>query len=494
MNSNIKTAIVIGSGFGGISSALRLRAMGYNVKIYEKLDQLGGRARVFKKDGFTFDAGPTVITAPFLFDELYQIFNKKRSNYVKFVELNPWYQFYFHDGSIFNYGGTIEDTEKEIQKYSSQDVEGYRKLVKMSEKIFDVGFTKLSHAPFHNFFFMIKQIPTLIKLKSYLTVYQLVSKYIKNSNLHKALSIQPLLLGGNPLTTTSIYNLIHFLERKWGVHYAIGGTGAIIKGLKKLMIEENIEINLNSEVKEIILKKKMAKGIRLKNDKEVLSDIVVFNGDPTHAYLNMIPQSRTWSKRKINGLELSMGLFVIFFGTKKKYPNVEHHTIWMGKRFEGLLKEIFGGKYLPNDFSLYLHRPTASDSSMAPKDCDCFYVLSPVPNLKSRINWKKEGNKYKKKILNALEKTLLPGLSKNLKTSFYMTPEDFSKDYLSYKGSGFSISPIFTQSAWFRYNNKSEDFKNLFFVGAGTHPGAGVPGVLSSAKVLENILNSHSRG
>ena len=233
MNSKIKSAIVIGSGFGGISSALRLRAMGYNVKLFEKLDQLGGRARVFKRKGYTFDAGPTVITAPFLFDELFQLFNKKRDDYVKFVELNPWYQFYFEDGKVFNYGGTIQDTEKEIQKFSKKDVEGYKKLVKMSEKIFETGFTKLSHVPFHNFFFMIKQIPKLFRLKSYLTVYQLVSKYIKNPNLHKALSIQPLLLGGNPITTTSIYNLIHFLERKWGVHYAIGGTGAIVKALNK---------------------------------------------------------------------------------------------------------------------------------------------------------------------------------------------------------------------------------------------------------------------
>ena len=494
MNSKIKSAIVIGSGFGGISSALRLRAMGYNVKLFEKLDQLGGRARVFKRKGYTFDAGPTVITAPFLFDELFQLFNKKRENYVKFVELNPWYQFYFDDGKVFNYGGTIQDTEKEIQKFSKKDVEGYKKLVKMSEKIFETGFTKLSHVPFHDFFFMIKQIPKLFRLKSYLTVYQLVSKYIKNPNLHKALSIQPLLLGGNPITTTSIYNLIHFLERKWGVHYAIGGTGAIVKALNKLMMEEDIEINLNSEVSKIIFDNKKAIGIKLRNNKEFFSDIVVFNGDPTHAYLNMIPKARRWTQKKIDKLELSMGLFVIFFGTKKKYPKVEHHTIWMGKRFEGLLKDIFEGDYLPQDFSLYLHRPSASDKKMAPKDCDCFYVLSPVPNLKSKINWDIEGKEYKERILKALEKTLLPNLSKYLDVSFYMTPENFSTDYLSYKGSGFSISPIFKQSAWFRFNNKSEDFKNLFFVGAGTHPGAGVPGVLSSAKVLENILMSDSRG
>ena len=487
-----QSAIVIGSGFGGLSSALRLRALGFEVKVFEKLNQLGGRARVFKKDGYTFDAGPTVITAPFLFDELFTLFNKQRKDYVSFVELNPWYQFYFDDGSVFNYGGTVKDTEKEISKFSIKDVKGYRDLVKMSEKIFNVGFTELSHVPFHDFFFMIKQIPKLIKLKSYLTVYQLVSKYIKNPNIKKALSIQPLLLGGNPITTTSIYNLIHFLERKWGVHYAMGGTGAIIKALKKLSIEEKIQINLNTEVQEILFSGNKAVGIKLRNDKKIYSDVIVFNGDPTYAYSKMIPKkyNKRWNAKKIKNLELSMGLFVLFFGTKKKYPKVEHHTIWMGKRFKGLLQEIFNGHHLPKDFSLYLHRPSATDENMAPKGHDSFYVLSPVPNLNSKVNWKKEAESYKLKIIKALEKTIMPKLSKELTVCFYMTPEDFERDYLSYKGSGFSLSPIFTQSAWFRFNNKSEDFKNLFFVGAGTHPGAGVPGVLSSSKVLENILKS----
>ena len=492
MKNDIKSAIVVGSGFGGLAAALRLKYLGYDVTLLEKLNQVGGRARVFKKDGFIFDAGPTVITAPFLFDELFKLFDKKRTDYVSFVELDPWYQFYFDDGRVFNYGGTIKDTEEEIKKFNYEDVKGYRKLVGMSEKIFNVGFNELSHVPFDNFWFMLKQIPKLVKLKSYLTVYQLVSKYIKNPFLKKALSIQPLLLGGNPISTTSIYNLIHFLERKWKVHYAVGGTGAIVKALKKLMVEESINVKTNIEVKKILFKDKKAIGVELLNDKKMFSDIVVFNGDPSHAYLKMIPQKlvKRWNKKKIEKLEFSMGLFVIFFGTDKIYNNVEHHTIWMGKRFEGLLKDIFSGDHLPDDFSLYLHRPTATDKTTAPKNCDSFYVLSPVPNLKSKICWQEEGESYKNKILKALENTILPGLSNHLKTCFYMTPVDFKNDYLSYNGSGFSISPIFSQSAWFRFNNKAEDFENLFFVGAGTHPGAGVPGVLSSAKVLENILKN----
>lgn len=488
-----KSAIVIGSGFGGISSALRLKALGYDVSVYEKLNQLGGRARVFKKNGFTFDAGPTVITAPFLFDELFNLFKKKREDYVKFVPLNPWYQFYFNDNkSYFNYGGTIKDTEDEIKKFDPIDVFGYRKLVKMSEKIFDTGFNKLSHVPFHSFLFMLKQLPSLLKLKSYLTVSQLVAKYIKNEQIKRALSIQPLLLGGNPFTTTSIYNLIHFLERKWGVHYAVGGTGAIIGALAKLMREEGIKIKVNKQVKKIKLENNTAVGIELEDNKFVSSNIIVSNSDPAYVYNNMIDKRKikTWKKKKIDSCEFSMGLFVIFFGTKKQYKNIEHHTIWMGERFKGLLNDIFKKKKLAKDFSLYLHRPTATDKSMAPKGSDCFYVLSPVPNLSSNIDWSQRAETYKEEILEALEKSILPNLRQNITTCFYMTPDDFKRDYLSEYGSGFSISPIFKQSAWFRFNNKSEDFKNLYFVGAGTHPGAGVPGVISSAKVLENLLKN----
>ena len=488
-----KTAIIVGSGFGGIAASLRMRSLGYQVSIFEKLNQLGGRARVFKKSGFTFDAGPTVITAPFLFDELFKLFNKNRKDYVDFVKLEPWYRFYFSSNNkFFNYSSSLRETEKEIAKFNNSDVKGYRKLLEISEKIFNVGFEKLSFVPFHDFFFMIRQIPTLIKLKSYLSVYKLVSKYIKNEQIRQAFSIQPLLLGGNPLDTTSIYNLIHFLERKWGVFYAMGGTGKIIQGFEKLMKEEQIKIFKNTEVTEIITNGNIAEGIKV-GDKKIFADKLIINSDPAYTYKNLIQSDKKkWTDKKIANMEYSMGLFVIYFGTTKKYKNVAHHTIWMGKRYEGLLKDIFKNRILADDFSLYLHRPTATDKSMAPKNCDCFYVLSPVPNLKNPINWSQEGKTYERKILEALDQTILPGLIKNLKICFHMTPNDFQKDYNSLYGSGFSISPIFTQSAWFRFHNKSENFKNLYFVGAGSHPGAGVPGVISSAKVLENIVRNES--
>lgn len=486
-----KKAIVVGSGFGGIASSLRLKALGYDVTLLEKLEQLGGRARVFKKKGYTFDAGPTVITAPFLFDELFNLFSKKRENYVKFKRLDPMYNFYFNQNKkSFNYFDKVEDSLKEIAKFDPKDVEGYKNLLKMSERIYKVGFDKLSFTPFHNFFFMIRQIPSLIKLKSYLTVFQLVSKYIKNEQIKQALSIQPLLLGGNPLETTSIYNLIHYLERKWGVHYAMGGTGAIIRAFEKLMNEEKIKINKNTDVKEIIFKNNKAIGVKAQNGRELFGEKIILNCDPAYAYKHIIKKKKKWSDKKIDKLDFSMGLFVIYFGTKKKYNKIAHHTIWMGKRYEGLLKDIFNRKILADDFSLYLHRPTATDKSMAPKNCDSFYVLSPVPNLKSGIDWNVTGLNYRKKILKALEKTILPNLNKNLTVCFHMSPEDFKKDYHSLYGSGFSISPIFRQSAWFRFHNQSESFENLYFVGAGSHPGAGVPGVISSAKVLENILKN----
>ena len=486
-----KKAIVVGSGFGGIASSLRLKALGYDVTLLEKLEQLGGRARVFKKKGYTFDAGPTVITAPFLFDELFNLFSKKRENYVKFKRLDPMYNFYFNQNKkSFNYFDKVEDSLKEIAKFDAKDVEGYKNLLKMSERIYKVGFDKLSFTPFHNFFFMIRQIPSLIKLKSYLTVFQLVSKYIKNEQIKQALSIQPLLLGGNPLETTSIYNLIHYLERKWGVHYAMGGTGAIIRAFEKLMNEEKIKINKNTDVKEIIFKNNKAIGVKAQNGRELFGEKIILNCDPAYAYKHIIKKKKKWSDKKIDKLDFSMGLFVIYFGTKKKYHKIAHHTIWMGKRYEGLLKDIFNKKILADDFSLYLHRPTATDKSMAPKNCDSFYVLSPVPNLKSGIDWNVTGLNYRKKILKALEKTILPNLNENLTVCFHMSPEDFKKDYHSLYGSGFSISPIFRQSAWFRFHNQSESFENLYFVGAGSHPGAGVPGVISSAKVLENILKN----
>ena len=486
---NSDTAIVIGGGFGGIASALRLKKLGYQTILIDNNHELGGRAQVYKDKDFKYDAGPTVITAPVLFDELFEIFNKNRSDYVEFLPVKPWYKFLFSDNEYLNYGGTLDDTLDEIKRISPEDVEGYKKLLKISKDIFDIGYTKLADQPFHKISTMIAQIPHLIKLKSYLTVYQLVSLFIKDERLRKAFSFHPLLVGGSPLDTTSIYCLIHHVEREWGIWFPKGGTGALVNALKKLMLEEEIKILNNTEVEEILINKNKVTGVRVKDGESIKSDVVVCNGDPSFTYLNLINKKckKRFSDKKISRLKQSMGLFVWYFSTSKIYEDVEHHTIIMGNAYKELLDDIYKRKILSDDLSLYLHRPSATDISMAPEGHDSFYVLAPVPNNESNINWEIESPKIVAQIQNTLEERLLPELKKNIVSSFYVTPDTFEHRFKTYKGSGFSISPIFSQSAWFRFHNKSE-IKNLFFAGAGTHPGAGLPGVVNSAKLLERIV------
>ena len=486
-----KKVIVIGSGFGGLASALRLRAKGYEVTLVEKHPDLGGRARVFKRGNFVYDGGPTVITAPYLIEELFSLFNKKISNYVKIVPLDLWYRFVFNDGETFDYSGNEKLMEKEIKKFSEKDYEGYNKLVKFTEKIFDKGFTDLSDKPFNNFSFMIKQIPSLLNLKSYKSVYGLVSNYISNEKLRRVFSMHPLLVGGNPFTTTSIYALILFLEKKWGIHYSMGGTGSVVKALEKLMEEENIRIIKDAEVTEIISKNKDVKAVKINKSKIIDCDYVVCNSDPPNVYKNLIKSKDNYNflfKQKMKRMDYSMGLFVYYFGSKKQYKNVAHHTIYFGKSYEEHLEKIFEKKVLSEDISYYLHRPSATDPNMSPNGQDAFYVLVPVPNNLSNISWSNEGEKFKDLILDKMDKSVLPGIKENVVSDFYLTPDYFEKDLATLHGSGFSIQPKFSQSAYFRFHNQSEVFDNLFFVGAGTHPGAGMPGVISSAKVLDKIL------
>lgn len=483
-------AIVIGAGFGGIAAALRLRAKGYDVSLIDRCVALGGRAQVFERNGFKHDAGPTVITAPFLFEELFALFGEKFSDHVQLVPLTPWYRFHFSDNTQFNYGGTLEETLAEIARIEPADCDGYRSLLIHSEKIFDVGFVQLSSVPFHNFAMMLKQIPALLRLRSQDTVWKLVSRHLKNPKLRQAFSIQPLLVGGNPFDTTSIYGLIHYLERAYGVHFAMGGTAAITQALGGLMARQGIHVQLNTTVRRIDIVEGVARGVSLENGHSIEADLIVSDADPAHLYSQMIrPEQQAPSARlKLAVAEFSMGLFVLYFGTTRQYPEVAHHTIWLGERFRELLSDIFRDKVLAEDFSLYLHRPTATDPSFAPQGCDSFYVLCPVPNLKGAIDWAQEGPRLQTRIVNALENTILPGLSTCITNDFYMTPENFRSDYLSAHGAGFSVAPLFHQSAWFRFHNKAEGIRNLFLVGAGTHPGAGLPGVLCSAKVMDALV------
>ncbi len=484
------TAIVIGAGFGGIAAALRMRRKGYEVLLLDKQDQLGGRAYVYNRKGFTYDAGPTVITAPFLIEELFTLFDKKMADYMQLVPVEPWYHIRFDDGTSFRYGGTFAETLKEIEKFSPSDVAGYKKLFSKCKKIFDIGFTKLGDHAFLSPGSMLAVAPDMIKLESYLTVYQLVSRYIKNEKLRQVFTFHPLLVGGNPFNTTSIYALIHYLEREYGVWYAMGGTGSIVNGLTQLMLENKVKVQTQCTVSKIITRAGKATGVETTDGTVYEAELIIANADPPLVYKNLLSagERKKWTDQRVEQMQYSMGLFVLYFGTNKQYPAVDHHTILLGKRYKELLDDIFKKKILADDFSLYLHAPSRTDPAMAPPGHECFYVLAPVPNLQGSVNWQTEGSKLADKVLQFLQATILPDLQEHLVDSFFVTPEHFRDNLLTHHGTGFSVQPTLMQSAYFRFQNKSEDVENLYFVGAGTHPGAGLPGVLTSAKVLERMI------
>jgi phytoene desaturase len=487
-------AIVIGAGFGGIAAALRLRAKGYTVTLIDRCAALGGRAQVYEREGFRHDAGPTVITAPFLFEELFTLFGERFADHVKLVPLTPWYRFQFADGDTFDYGGTLEATLAEIERIEPRDRAGYLALLEHSRRIYDIGFTQLSAQPFHRLGTMLRQVPHLLGLRNYETVWQMVSRHLVSDKLRRAFSIQPLLVGGNPFDTTSIYGLIHFLERAYGVHFAMGGTGAVTQALGGLMERQGIALRLSTTVERVRIEQGVARGVVLADGTHVDADVVVSDADAAHLYRDLVPRAEQAlaTRVKLSQAHYSMGLFVMYFGTTRTYPDVAHHTIWMGERYQELLNDIFHRQKLAEDFSLYVHRPTATDPSFAPPGQDSFYVLCPVPNLQADIDWAIEGPRLRDRIVDALERTMLPGLKATITADFYKTPEDFRDEYRSVHGAGFSVAPIFRQSAWFRFHNKSESVRNLYLVGAGTHPGAGVPGVLCSAKVIDALIPAAS--
>lgn len=489
-------ALVIGGGFGGLAAALRLRARGHEVTLVDRCPRLGGRAQVFERDGFRHDAGPTVLTAPFLFEELFALFGRRLADYVTLVPLDLWYRFRFDDGTHFDYGGTVEDTLAEIARVAPGDEAGYRDLLDASRRIYNVGFNELADRPFHELSALAREVPRMLRLGSYRTVWDLCARHLKSEKLRQAFSVQPLLVGGNPFDTTSIYSLIHFLERAHGVHFAMGGTGALVDGLARLMQDVGIDTRLATTVTRLTVSGDQVTGAVLDDGTHLKADLVVSNTDPAHLYAELLPRTATRASARIKTRHArkSMGLFVLFFGTDRTYPDVAHHTIALGPRYKPLLDEIFHKKRLGVDFSLYLHRPTATDPGFAPPGCDSFYALVPVPNLQGRIDWDEEGPALRDRVVSRLEQTLLPDLSRHIRADFFQTPQDFAHDYLSPAGAGFSIAPRFTQSAWFRFHNRAEGPANLYLVGAGTHPGAGLPGVLSSAKVLDRLIPAADAG
>ena len=489
-----KDIIIIGSGFGGLATAIRLQNQGHRVKILEKLDQIGGRARVFKQDGFVFDAGPTVITVPQIFKDLFELAEKNIDNYVKFLPVEPYYRVYFNDKTYFDYSHPDKNIPQ-IEALSPEDVKGYKKMIKTVKPIYEKGFEELSFRPFISFWSMLKVAPALIRLQSYRSNYNFVSKYIKNEKLRMVFSFHPLLIGGNPFSVPSIYSLIQYLEKEFGIWFSKGGTTSLVHALAKLFQELGGKIVLNSEVKEILIENNEVKGVKTVSGEIIPADLVISNIDPAFTYTQLI--DKKWRKKnkdkRYSKAKYSMSLVVIYFGTKKQYPEMKHHTIILGPRYKELLEDIFDKKVLSEDFSSYLHVPTRTDPSLAPEGHEAFYILIPVPNLDSKDDWTKIAEPFKEKILRFLDENYLPGLLDNIVTDRILTPLDFKTDYNSYKGTGFSLEPIFTQSAWFRPHNKSEDIKGLYLVGAGTHPGAGLPGVVSSAKVTSDlILKTHS--
>ncbi len=487
-------ALVIGAGFGGLASAIRLSARGYKVEVIEKLDAPGGRAYVHRQDGFTFDAGPTIITAPFLLEELWTLCGKKMSDYVTLKEMSPFYRIRFYNGQTFDYCGDTDAMAKEIAKFDANDIPGYHKLMQAADQCKHLGFEQMGDVAFDGYKDLLKALPSFIKMKAWNSLYSLVAQHIKHPLLRVAFSFHPLLIGGNPFSVTCAYSLIHSLEKTWGVHSAMGGTGAIVNGLVELLNGLDVKIRYNSPVKRICIENGKACGVELESSsssgEEIKADIVVCNTDSAWTYKHLIaPEHRKhWKDSRIDRGQYSMGLFVWYFGTNRIYDDIPHHMMILTERYKGLLTDIFKKHHLAQDFSLYLHRPTATDTSLAPPGCDTFYALAPVPNLESKTDWIAKGESFRQSIQEYLESTVLKDLGKHIVTSKITTPLDFQNRLYSYKGAGFGLEPLLTQSAVFRPHNRSEDIPGLFMVGASTHPGAGVPGVLMSAKALEKVI------
>lgn len=488
--SHVPLALVVGAGFGGLAAAIRLSAMGYRVQVLEKLDGPGGRAYVRRQDGFIFHGGPTIITVPFLFEELWGLCGRKLSDDIDLRLMDPFYRVRFDDGTHFDYSGDPERMRAEVARVSPDDVAGFDQFVAEADLCYQLGFEALGCKAFDSIFDLLAALPSMARMRAWRTMHGLVASYFKHPKLRMAMSLQTLLIGGNPFSVTGVYSLINALERRYGVYSAMGGTGAIVQGMVNLLQARGVPLRCNAEVKRILVEDGRATGVQLATGEQLSADIVVCNSDTAWTYRNLVaPEHRRhWTDQRIERGRYSMSLFVWYFGTDRQYTDVPHHTMVLGPRYEGLLTDIFRHHRLADDFSLYLHRPSATDPSVAPSGCDTFYVLSPVPHLQSGTDWAQQAEPYRQAVCRRLEETLLPGLSQHVISSHVMTPQNFQDDLLSFKGAAFGLEPLLLQSAWFRPHNRSEDVENLFMVGASTHPGAGVPGVLMSAKALQTVV------
>jgi len=489
-NGREPSVVVIGSGFGGLAAAIRLLVKGYQVTVLERLDRPGGRAQVFHQDGFTFDAGPTIVTAPFLLDELWALAGRRFSDEVSLVPMTPFYRIRFHDGSHFDYYGEPDRMREEVRRLSPDDLDGFDRFMQEAERCYVKGYEELGTVPFETVGELLSSVPAMVEMRAWQSIFQMAKRHFRSHKLQQVFSFHPLLIGGNPLTVTCVYSLIPALERRYGVHSAMGGTGAIVQAMVRLIEDLGGTVQLDAEVEQILVSDHRVRGVALRSGQTLPADLVVSNADAANTYRRLMPtvKRKTWTDKKLSRSAYSMGLFVWYFGTNRRYEDLPHHQILMGPRYEGLLRDIFQNKVLSEDFSLYLHRPTATDPTLAPHGCDAFYVLSPVPHLDGGIDWASEAPRYREAICRQLEETVCPGLSQSIVTSRWMCPPDFEADYMAYKGAAFGMEPRLLQSAWFRPHNRSEEVENLFMVGAGTHPGAGIPGVLTSAKAFDAMI------
>ena len=491
MTTKTRTAAVIGAGFGGLALAIRLQSAGIATTVFEKRDKPGGRAYVYTDDGFTFDAGPTVITDPDCLEQLWALSGRKLADYVTLLPVTPFYQLCWEDGYRFDYANDQAEIDRQIGAKSPEDVEGYRKFLAYSEDLFHEGYEKLGTVPFLNFWSMIKAAPQLVRLESHRSVYSKVSQFIKDDQLRQAFSFHSLLVGGNPFQTSSIYGLIHALERKGGVWFAKGGTGALIAGMVRLLEDLGGSVQLNAEIDRIETQGEQVTALVLKDGRRQPFDQVASNADVVHTYKDMLRGTARGeaNSKALEKKRFSMSLFVIYFGLNKAHPELKHHMVLFGPRYRELIGEIFQTDGLADDFSLYLHAPSVTDDSLAPPDSSAYYVLSPVPHLGTAdIDWAIEGPKYRDRILKYLNDRYIPGLLDELVTVRHFTPFDFRDELNAHLGSAFSVEPILTQSAWFRPHNRDDAISNLYIVGAGTHPGAGIPGVVGSAKATAGLM------
>jgi phytoene desaturase len=490
-----RSAAVIGAGFGGIALAIRLQSAGVQTTLFEARDKPGGRAYVYHDQGFTFDAGPTVITDPSALEELFALSGRQLADYVDLLPVAPFYRLCWEDGSHFDYANDQAAIDQQIHALSPVDVAGYQRFLAYSKDVFDEGYIKLGTVPFLSFRSMVQAGPQLVRLQAWKSVYATVSKFIVHPHLRQVFSFHSLLVGGNPFETSSIYALIHALERKWGVWFPRGGTSALVGGMLKLFEDLGGTLRLNAPVERIEVAGRRANAVWV-NGQRTAFDQVASNADVVHTYdklLAGVPRGMAEAKR-LKSRRFSMSLFVIHFGLKRVQPQLRHHVVCFGARYRELIHDIFHGHELPDDFSLYLHTPCATDPSLAPPGCSAHYVLAPVPHLgNAPLDWAVEGPKLRDRILNYLEQRYIPGLHADLVTCRIFTPADFRDELSAHHGSAFSLEPVLTQSAWFRPHNRDAEIGNLYIVGAGTHPGAGVPGVVGSAKATAGLMLQEAR-